>query len=387
MNCNMKRLFTSDIEAVSKCIGTNERNERVILPSNLYGRITRISHSACGENGTLLSTFEQRRLPEDVEDRLKRQQGHPVFRSDDGGKTWSLSARIINEEHPDLLTYFMPTIYELPRDVGAFPRGTLLMGGGSGGAEDGSYLQLYVSKDTGRSWKMLGTLDHGGWIGKGVWEPFFVLLDDNTLVCHYCDERQYKTHSQKLVYRTTKDLCSWSMLHESVKCSQQSLRPGMPVVTRLPDGRYFMAYEMVEKAGNPVHCRYSLDRLDWGEVTDEGCIVQTEDGASLGSSPYCLWVERGSVQGTLIVSGAFMSNGQSDTGSDYFLSDDLGQTWHQWPHPIPYSQQDHASHNGYSNSYAFSEEDNRFYAICNRGIQCENRPCTAMTVAVCEWGI
>lgn len=168
MNCNMKRLFTSDIEAVSKCIGTNEKNERVILPSNLYGRITRISHSACGENGTLLSTFEQRRLPEDVEDRLKRQQGHPVFRSDDGGKTWSLSARIINEEHPDLLTYFMPTIYELPRDVGAFPRGTLLMGGVSGGAEDGSYLQLYVSKDTGRSWKMLGTLDHGGWIGKGV---------------------------------------------------------------------------------------------------------------------------------------------------------------------------------------------------------------------------
>lgn len=127
MNCNMKRLFTSDIEAVSKCIGTNERNERVILPSNLYGRITRISHSACGENGTLLSAFEQRRLPEDVEDRLKRQQGHPVFRSDDGGKTWSLSARIINEEHPDLLTYFIPTIYELPRDVGAFPRGTLLM--------------------------------------------------------------------------------------------------------------------------------------------------------------------------------------------------------------------------------------------------------------------
>ena len=177
------------------------------------------------------------------------------------------------------------------------------------------------------------------------------------------------------------------MLHESVKCSQQSLRPGMPVVTRLPDGRYFMAYKMVEKDGNPVHCRYSLDSLDWGEVTDEGCIVQTEDGASLGSSPYCLWVERGSVQGTLIVSGAFMSNGQSDTGSDYFLSDDLGQTWHQWPHQIPYSQQDHASHNGYSNSYAFSEEDNRFYAICNRGIQCENRPCTAMTVAVCEWVI
>ena len=56
-----------------------------------------------------------------------------------------------------------------------------------------------------------------------------------------------------------------------------------------------------------MHCRYSLDILDWGEVTDEGCIVQTEDGASLGSSPYCLWVERGSVQGALIVSGAFMS--------------------------------------------------------------------------------
>lgn len=380
-------LFKTDIEVVPKCKGHDEQNEIIRLPSNLYGRVIKISHSAGGENGVLLSTFEQRRSPDDPEDTLKRQQGHPIFRSEDGGRSWKLLTRIINEEHEEFATYLMPHIFELPRAVGEFPRGTLLMGGVSGSETDGSYLRLYVSRDIGRTWKPLGTLDHGGWAGRGIWEPFFVLLDDGTLVCHYCDERQNKVHSQKLVYRTTKDLRSWSMLKESVKCSQTSLRPGMPVVTRLPDGRYFMVYELVGLEGNPIYCRYSEDGLNWGDAAWEGKrIISAQEGA-LGSSPYCLWVKRGGAHGTLIVSGAFMSRGQSETGSDYFISRDLGQTWMQWPHPIPYSQQDHHSHNGYSNSCIFCEEENRFIAICNRGVLNDGKECTAMTVTVCEWPV
>lgn len=216
MTSEMKKLYTADIEVVSKLTRLDEQKQIVRMPSNLYGRIVRISHSSCGENGILLSTFEQRRLPEDPDDKLERQKGHPIFRSEDGGENWELIARVTNEEHEDFTTYWMPNIFELPRAVGKFPQGTLLLGGVSGNEVDGSYLRLYTSFDTGRTWEPLGTLDHGGWCWRGIWEPFFVLLDDGTLVCHYCDERQYKVHSQKLVYRTTKDLLNWSMLKEIV---------------------------------------------------------------------------------------------------------------------------------------------------------------------------
>ena len=386
MSSCLHRLYSTDIDLAPKHIRVNEKNETIRMPANLYGRVTRISHSQTGENGVLLSTFELRQRQDDPEDKLQRRQGHPVYRSEDDGRTWTLITRVRNAEHPEFSTYWMPNIFELPAQVGAYPAGTLLMGGVSGTAEDGSYLQLFVSSDTGRTWQPLGTLEHGGWCGKGVWEPFFVLLEDGTLVCHYCDERQYQRHSQKLICRTTKDLVHWTLAMDTVACDEQTLRPGMPVVTKLPDGRYFMVYEMVGMEGNPIYCRYSPDGLDWGDVRHPGVLVRAENGAALGSSPYCLWVPRGGAQGTLIVSGAFMSAGHSDTGSDYLVSTDLGATWHTWPHPVPYTQQDHVSHNGYSNSCAFDDKDNRFYAICNRGVVADGCECTAMTIAVCDWG-
>ncbi|MBE5786762.1 MAG: hypothetical protein E7324_04395 [Clostridiales bacterium] len=363
--------------------------EEGAVPSftSAYGRILRVNHSQCGENGVLISTFHQEADPNDPGDTLNRLNGHPIYRSDDNGKTWYLQARILDEEHDhQKMIYTQNTVYELPRDIGPFPAGTLLLGGLAVHKVDGGYMRLYVSRDTGRTWKALGTLDSGEYYEMGgVWEPFFVVLDDGTLVCHYCDGRNRSRQSQKLVYRTTKDLMHWSYQFNSVACADPKLRPGMPVVTRLPDGRYFMVYEMVGMEGNPIYCRYSKDGLDWGDPEDWGRRVVSDQGGSLGSSPYCLWVNRGGEKGTLIVCGAFMSKGQATigTGSDYFVSFDLGETFTQWPHPIPYRGDDFVSHTGYSNSCFFWDEGNILYAINNHGS--EDGKKSLMTVAVCDW--
>ncbi|MBE5786761.1 MAG: exo-alpha-sialidase [Clostridiales bacterium] len=378
--------YTSVIDKAPKLMKHHE-GKTVYNTASLYGRLIRISHSSQGHNGVLISTFEHRKLDNDPKDTLGRMQGHPVYRSDDDGKSWRMVARILDWEHPHFNVYWMPTIYELPRDMGSFPKGTLIMGAVSTHPEEGSYLRLYYSLNTGSTWFALGTLDHGGHCGKGVWEPFFTMTDDGVLVCHYCDERNCTIHSQKLIYRITRDLENWSFAMDSVACEDPNLRPGMPVVTRLPDGRYFMVYEMVGMEGNPIYCRYSPDGLDWGDPRDPGRRIYSNQGGSLGSSPYCLWVNRGGEKGTLIVSGAFMSAGMPSgghaNGTDYFVSYDLGETFEQWPHPIPYKDSDHASHTGYSNSYFFCDEESKLYSINNPGSK--DGICTEMTMAVSLW--
>ncbi len=371
----LKPVYSSEIERVPKVRRVKDGKE-ILCVANAYGRLTLISNSMRGDNGALLSTFEQHH-----DQALGTPSCHPIFRSDDRGRNWRLIAQVRDEEHPHFKIHWMPTIFEMPRQVGEYPAGTLLMGAVSNDRTEGSYLRLYVSNDTGVTWKCLGDLDHGGFCGLGVWEPFFVLLDDGTLVCHYCDERNTTIWSQKLVCRSTRDLVHWTLAKDTVASGDPTLRPGMPVVTRLGDKRYFMVYEVVGMEGNPVHCRYSDDGLNWGDPKDIGQIVTAQSGATLGSCPYCQWIDRCGSEGILIVSGGFMRTGTSDTGTDYFVSYDQGKTWETWPHPIPYSNNDHISHTGYSNSCQFCAEENRLYSICNRGTQ---DGCTAMTVAVSD---
>ena len=204
-----------------------------------------------------------------------------------------------------------------------------------------------------------------GGLEEGVWEPFLLQLDDGRLVCYYSDDSDEK-YSQKIVYKTSADCENWSEAVDVVATDIFAERPGMPVVTRLGDGSYFMVYEVVDKDdidGNPVYFRHSADGLDWGNEKDIGTELISHNGKkALGSAPYCTWTPIGGEKGTLVVSGTFMRKGKSDTGTDLFLSNDYGESWVTIPHPIPYTQDDHV---GYSNSFAFSEDGKYMYSINN----------------------
>ncbi len=323
-----------------------------------YPRIICLQHSFLGQNNVLLATCE--------ESNPAVEPGYPILRSLDQGKTWQRLS-VVHDKTPGYCALWQPTLFELPRDFGPWKAGTILLAGASvdPAHTQRSAISLYASTDGGVTWNdRPAVLAKGGGPGTGVWEPFLVLLDDGTLVCYYSDETESEAHSQKLVYQTSADGITWSDPVDITDFRRQRDRPGMPVVTRLGDGTYFMTYEMVGRPGNIVTYRTSADGLDWGDPASIGTSVESTDFKMLGSAPYCNWTPAGSDKGTLIVSGTFMAQGSSSTGTDYFLSHDYGKTWTTIPHIIPY-EGTHIDHSGYSNSMVFSADGKVLYALNN----------------------
>ncbi len=345
-------LFTTDI-AVS---GENWWDRGV-----QYGRLLILKNSPNGQNGTILATHCE--LNAGLVDHAP---GYPVYRSSDNGKTWD-KITFVTDTLTGCNSEWNPTLFELEKDCGKYAAGTIILAACSIDADHNkdSHIRLYFSTDGGENFTQGVTVASAGGLEEGVWEPFLMQLDDGRLVCYYSDDSD-ENYSQKIVYKTSSDAENWSSPVVAVASDISSERPGMPVVTRLGDGSYFMVYEVADKDGtdgNPVYFRYSADGLDWGNAEDIGTEIISHDGKkALGSAPYCGWTPAGGEKGTLVVSGTFMRKGESDTGTDLFISNDYGESWVTIPHPIPYTADDHV---GYSNSFTFSEDGKTMYLINN----------------------
>ncbi len=344
-----------------------------------YGRILVLNNQNDEEDNVLLATHCELNagLTENA-------PGYPIYRSNDNGKTWKIITRVI-----DTLTgansEWNPTLFELSKSCGDYPAGTIILAACSVDPDHNkeSHIRLYFSFDGGYSFDQGVVVATAGGLDDGVWEPYLIQLDDGSLVCFYSDDSDPE-HSQKIVYKQAKDGVNWSDKVTVVASEVFEERPGMPVVTRLGDGSYFMVYEVVDKVGvegNPVFCRYSKDGLDWGDPSYLGEELATANGKkALGSAPYCAWTPVGSENGTLIVSGTHLRIGKNKTGSDYFMSYDNGLTWKAVPHIIPYETADHV---GYSNSFTFSQDGKTMYAI-NNPQRDDNPDKSKMVIAVAE---
>ena len=368
----------TDIEVISTTeISASEDNwwDRGVQ----YGRLLVLNNQSKEENNVLLATHcvLNAGLTENA-------PGYPIYRSTDNGTTWEVITRIT-----DTLTgtnsEWNPTLFELSKPCGEYPSGTIILAACSVDPEHKkeSHIRLYFSLDGGYTFDQGVVVASAGGLDDGVWEPFLIQLDDGSLVCYYSDDSAPK-HSQKIVYKQSKDAENWGDTATVVASDIFEERPGMPVVTRIADGSYFMVYEVVDKDGvdgNPIYFKRSEDGLDWGETSSIGKELLSKNGKkALGSAPYCGWTPVGGEYGTLIVSGSHMRKGNSKTGSDYFISYDNGNTWETVPHIIPYSSGDHV---GYSNSFAFSDNGKTMYAINNP--QNDNNPeKSKMVVAVAE---
>lgn len=344
-----------------------------------YGRILVLNNQSDEKNNVLLATHCE--LNAGLTDNAP---GYPIYRSADNGKTWEITTRVT-----DTLTgansEWNPTLFELSKPCGDYPAGTIILAACSIDPEHTkeSHIRLYFSLDGGYTFDRSVVVASAGGLDDGVWEPFLIQLDDGSLVCYYSDDSDSE-YSQKIVYKQSKDAINWDKPVTVVASETVEERPGMPIVTRLSDGTYFMVYEIVDKTdieGQPIYCRYSKDGLDWGEPSNPGEEVATANGKkALGSAPYCAWTPVGSENGTLIVSGTHMRKGESKTGTDYFISYDNGMTWDTVPHLIPYETADHV---GYSNSFAFSKDGKTMYAI-NNPQRDDNPEKSEMVVAVAE---
>ena len=204
---------------------------------------------------------------------------------------------------------------------------------------------IYASRDHGKTWEFRSSICAGGppiernWEALGpVWEPFLYLNGDGDLTVVYTDERPHtdRRYNQTLALAVSKDGGkTWGEQKMVCAIPDGEQRPGMAIVTRLPNGRYFMCYEIVcfalckEPGDAPtcdIYCRTSDDGVDWGDPEYWGKRIETAGGMYLGNMPYCLWVPQGGENGTVIVSGKRDSGelGLRDPG-DFLVNYNLGE--------------------------------------------------------------
>lgn len=287
-------------------------------PGAMYPRVIRLEHNGKA-NGTLLATFEQYTYNTPV---------FSIFRSEDNGLTWSLFSKVHDIKNGWGMRY-QPQLFEVPKAVGSLAEGTILCAGSSiPGDLSVTELLLFKSEDRGATWTYMSSIVKGGkaWTDhnegeRPVWEPYLYLDRNEDLVCYYSDERYMGDgYNQLLAHKVSRDGgYTWEKEVFDVAIPDGKLRPGMPIVQLLPNDKYIMVYEIVGLPGYPIYSRFSDDGLDWGDPADIGTLIQDEEGASLGSTPYCVWTKAGGENGTLVVSGRIPNTGEGLLEPGYFM--------------------------------------------------------------------
>lgn len=315
----------------------------------MYPRVERLNHDDRGED-VLLATFEHY-LSADEEHAEK--PFFPIYRSTDGGETWSRFAEIHDTQNDWGLRY-QPVLFELPEPVGPWDAGTVLAAGNSiPDDRSRTKIDVYASEDHGETWSFVSSLASGGeaipQIGATpVWEPEFAISADGDLVCYFADERHRDEGYDQLVgHRVSRDGGqTWEEEVYDAAIPDGEERPGMPVVTKLPDGRYVLTFEVVgPKHEGGVFVKTSPDGVSWGDPADLGAPVRTDDGAQLTNGPYVTWTPKGGESGTVIVSAKTLrdEDGEQAAGSGEVLlaTTDLDEfaSWTRIDAPLHYADE------------------------------------------------
>lgn len=287
----------------------------------IYGRSLQLS------DGSLLVTWEN--YPPEPP-----QVAFPIYKSTDGGATWSSFSTVDDQVNGWGLRY-QPNLFTLPQSFGDYPAGTILLGGVSTPSDlSEAYIELYASRDDGVSWEFVSHIAYGAGPettpngNDAIWEPFFMVYD-NQLVCFYSDQRD-PAHAQKLVHVTTTDLKSWSDPVDDVADPVYDARPGMTTVAHIEStDRYIMTYENCGPASCQVHYKVSTSPLTFANVA--GTALVSTDGTTTYGSPYVIWTphpDRTDGSGIIIANGnsqepVFLNEDNADASS--WRTADVGQ--------------------------------------------------------------
>ncbi len=154
-------------------------------------------------------------------------------------------------------------------NLARLPDGTLLLTGRSLIDEQSYRLPVYRSADRGLTWELTGNIDAnegapGSLKNRGLWEPHLYLLSNGAVAVAYANEK-HAGFSQIISVRVSPDAgTTWGPEIRAVaQPGGGSLRPGMPVVTTLPGGGYFMIYEVVGSGNADVYAKSSADGTNW----------------------------------------------------------------------------------------------------------------------------
>lgn len=362
-------------------------NSRTFDPGGAtYSRIICLKNSG-SSNGTLLCTYDQLKNVEVTmsDGSVVSKQVYPIYKSTDGGDNWQLIANVYDKEY-GLLRTSQPCLYELPRQVGNMPAGTILLAGNifDDDPHTQSRIVVYKSTDGGYTWTFMSEVDNGGpciydpsttSTTTTVWEPFLGLSKNGDLVCYYSDERQKENGIlQAVSFKTSSDGVNWSSLSNVTAINNTSDRPGMITVTELPNGKYMATYEMVNRPSISnnnavVYCKFSDDGVTW-DAGSLGKRVELADGRGIGSSPYVKWVNAGGPNGMVIVSAKWGTDSSDNIsgGQNFYVNYNLGQgAWERLPMAVTYDYNDLAGgyFSGFSQSFDVSPDNSTLYHATN----------------------
>jgi hypothetical protein len=109
------------------------------------------------------------------------------------------------------------------------------------------------------------------------------------------------------VMSTSSDGVDWSPLTNVVAAADPALRPGMPVVRRLPGGSYLKSYEICGPGEDCRHrIRRSADGIHWGHTDDLGRRVVSKSGTHFRHAPTLSWYDDGTEDGRLLAVGQML---------------------------------------------------------------------------------
>lgn len=332
-------------------------------------------------NGTQIVTFDQLVL-------VGGTQVYPIYRSTDDGATWTHVTDVVpSATFPTLTRTAQPFLYEVPQTTGSLAAGTLLLAG-MVMPEDrsSSRLVVYKSADHGLSWSYLSTIDTGGpavydpspaSTTSTVWEPSLIVDGQGGLAAYFSDERQKSSGVlQAVSYRRSTDGGqTWGPLVNVSAPTNQSDRPGMITVTKLPDGRYLATYEVVNRPSQtkntaPVYFKTSPDGLNWAPTSSIGTAIALANGRGIGSSPYVKWVPAGGPKGMVVVASKWSldATGAIDGGQNFYVNYNLGEgPWERLPMAVTYDGPDAegGTFSGFAQSIDSSVDGRTLYQATN----------------------
>jgi hypothetical protein len=303
-----------------------------------YPRVIRLTHSGSA-NGMLLASLTT----------VQNNSGEGLIQaSTDNGLSFHQVAVIKDPEATNGDGICCSTLYELPSAVGALPAGTVLWAdtvGYSGAVTQHITRQrLWASTDHGSTWQFVSDIADA--ISQyNTWEPSLSVAADGSLVAFYSDETDKANHDQKLVQVRSTDGLHWMDYRETVVSDSWSVRPGMANEVRLPNGTYFMVYEVCNN--DKVHLcsiyyRTSADGWDYGDSLDLGTVIRTPDGKYARHTPTVAWSPGPGPQGTILMINEMLVNNDGSiaqgNGGTILANDHLGSgPWYEIPAPIQVS--------------------------------------------------